>query len=46
MEKVKLTINLSQSKKEELRKIAEKKGLTMTSLVIMEINNLIEREKK
>ena len=45
-EKVKLTMNVPKDKKERLQEIADERGLTMTALVILAMNDIIEEENR
>lgn len=42
-ELTKLTINVPTSKKEKLQKIAKEQGITMTALIILIMNEIIEK---
>lgn len=42
--KIKVSMNITEQLKDEVQKIAEAKGLTMTALTILALNDLIKRE--
>lgn len=44
-EKVKLTMNVPKDKKERLQEIADERGITMTALVILAMNDIIDEEE-
>lgn len=44
-EKVRFTMNLPKDKKEQAQAIAEQMGLTLTSLVILGLNKIIDEEE-
>lgn len=45
IEKVKLTLNVPKDKKEKLQEIANKRGITMTAMVILAMNDIIDEEE-
>lgn len=45
-EKTKLTINVPKAKKEKLQEIAERKGITMTSMIVLAMNKIIKNDYK
>lgn len=45
IKKVKLTFNVPKDKKEKLQEIANRRGITMTAMVILAMNDIIEKEE-
>lgn len=41
-----ITMNFPRKKKEELQAIAEEKGITLTALIILAMNEIIRKERK
>lgn len=45
IETARLTVNIPKIRKEKLQAIADEQGLTLTALVIMNLNKIIEKEE-
>lgn len=41
-----VTMNMPSKKKAELQAIAEEKGITLTALIILAMNEIIRKERK
>lgn len=45
-DKVQITMKVPSDKKAKAQRIAEEKGITLTVLIILALNNIIEEEEK